>query len=271
MVENYRMKIEIVLRTHDNINIHKDRQRYCGFDKRTLILGCLSSLINSANLVTTYEVNFKIFDDHSSEEFIKKVHESFKFSRWTYELIPLEVPGHNYSSFRQFEACRDSTADLVYSVEDDYLHCPTALQEMIESYELFVAKSGAEIAIHPFDMPDDYVPPWMAPSWVVHGSRRHWRSGTWSTATIMCRPQVLKDHWPLFEKLALEYTGDYSADTENHVHEGNTINEVWRNHALRFSPIQSLALHMQFDTQLDPYIDWKQWWNDYTKLGNNIQ
>ena len=78
----------------------------------------------------------------------------------------------------------------------------------------------------------------------------------------MLRPQVLQTHWSVFEKLAKEYDPDYSKPGE-HIHEGNTICEIWKNHALRFSPIPSLALHMQFDTQVDPYIDWQKWWNEY--------
>ena len=256
------MKLEIILRTHDGVNIHKDRQRYCGFDKCMLVLGCVASLIKSANQVTEHEINFKVFDDHSSTQLLEGLRERFSLSRWPYEIVNLEKTGHNYSSFRQFEACRDSAADLVYSVEDDYLHCPSALTEMLASYELFVAKSGAEVALFPFDQPDDYVPPWMEPCFVVHGTARHWRTGSWTTATMMVRPQVVRDHWSLFEKLALEYTGDHS----NGVHEGTTINKIWKDHALRFSPVESLALHMQFDTQIDPYLDWQYWWNNYTVL-----
>jgi len=34
---------------------------------------------------------------------------------------------------------------------------------------------------------------------------------------------------------------------------------------MRFNPIPSLALHMQFDAQWDPFIEWKQWWKDYAE------
>jgi hypothetical protein len=257
------MKLEIILRTHDQSNVHTDRQRYCGFDKKTLILGCLTSLIKSSNLVFNHEVNFKILDDHSSPEFIEQVHNVFNGCKWPYELYNLSQTGYNYSALKQFEYCRDSEADLVYSVEDDYLHCPSALAEMLESYELFKAKSGQEVVMYPFDMPDDYVPPHMQPCFVVHGSHRHWKTGIWTTNTFMLRPQVLIDHWPVFEKLATQYDPDYSRPGE-HIHEGNTICNIWKDHALRFSPVQSLALHMQFDTQMDPYINWEQWWKDYT-------
>lgn len=259
------MRLEIILRTHDQSNVHTDRQRYCDMDKKTLILGCLSSLINSANQVQNCDINFKVLDDHSSSEFIQELYNCFEHSKWPYELYNLTQSGYNHSALKQFEFCRDSEADLVYSVEDDYLHCTSALTEMLDSYQLFKDKSGQEIVIYPFDMPDDYVPPHMAPSFVVHGSHRHWKTGIWTTNTFLLRPQVLIDHWPVFERLATQYNPDYSIPGE-HVHEGNTICNIWKNHALRFSPIQSLALHMQFDTQMDPYIDWTKWWQDYTIL-----
>ena len=259
------MRLEIILRTHDQSNVHTDRQRYCGMDKKTLILGCLTSLINSGNQVQNHTINFKILDDHSSSEFKQELYNCFEHSKWPYELYNLSKPGYNYSALKQFEFCRDSEADLVYSVEDDYLHCTSALTEMLDSYQLFKDKSGQEIVIYPFDMPDDYVPPHMQPCFVVHGSNRHWKTGIWTTNTFMLRPEVLQNHWPVFEKLATEYDPDYSKPGE-HVHEGNTICNIWKDHSLRFNPIQSLALHMQFDTQMDPYIDWKSWWKEYTEL-----
>jgi len=261
------MNIEIIIRTHDQSNVHTDRQRYCGMDKKTLIVGCLTSLIKSVNQVQGHQFSFKILDDHSSNEFIQNIHNIFELTKWPYELYHMAERGFNYSALKQFEYCRDSMADLVYSVEDDYLHSSSALQEMIDCYQLFTQKSGQEICIYPFDMPDDYMPPWMEPVFIVHGTKRHWKTGSWTTNTFMVRPKVLNDHWPLFEKLAKEYNPNYSDESE-HVHEGNTICHIWKNHVVRFSPIQSLALHMQFDTQQDPYIDWKQWWSDYAVLNN---
>jgi hypothetical protein len=258
------MKLEIILRTHDRSNVHDHGPRYCGFDKTTLITGCLKSLVNSANQVKNHQIYFKILDDHSSEEFVSSIDTIFQESNWDYELHRLSRPGFNFSALKQFEFAKNSNADLIYSIEDDYLHCPSAINEMLDSYEIFTSKTGSEIVIFPFDLPDDYGPKWMERSFVVHGSNRHWRTGTWTTNTFMLRPEVIKKHWPLFEKLALEYNPDYSDPNVVHVDEGNTICEIWRNHAIKFSPIPSLALHMQFDTQKDPFIDWQKWWREYT-------
>lgn len=257
-------KLDIIMRTHDQTNVHTDRQRYCGLSKFELIRGCLISLLKSGNRVFGWDIHYTILDDHSSPEMIAEIEflmMTQTAAHQTHTIIGLDEKGYNHSALQQFELCRSVSADLVYSVEDDYLHCYTALEEMLTDYYLFTQKTGKEICLYPFDMPDDYEPPWLQPSFVVHGSKRHWRTGVWTTNTMLCRPQLFQDHWPLFEKLAKEY------NPENHlVHEGNTICDIWKNHALRFSPIPSLALHMQFDTQRDPYINWQQWWDQYTAI-----
>ena len=52
------MKLEIILRIHDGQNIHGDKPRYIDIPKKDLILGCLTSLINSANVVTDADISF---------------------------------------------------------------------------------------------------------------------------------------------------------------------------------------------------------------------
>ena len=45
------------------------------------------------------------------------------------------------------------------------------------------------------------------------------------------------------------------------IHEGTTINKIWRENVYLFTPIPSVALHMQFKEQIDKFIDWKPLWN----------
>jgi len=259
------MNIEIILRTHDQSNVHTDKERYCGSDKKTLVEKCLISLVNSANLVRGHTINYKILDDHSSNELIDSIYKIMDKSVWSYELFRMSKPGYNYSALKQFEYCKNSGADLVYSVEDDYLHCPMALTHMIDNYIDFKNKTGRETVIYPYDFEGDYRPDAMYPSYIVRGSNGPWRTGFWTTNTFLLRPQLVEEHWPLFYKLATEYNSDYSRPPP-HVHEGNTICEIWKNHAVRFSPIPSLALHVQFEQHIDPYVDWQKWWNEYTVL-----
>ena len=140
---------------------------------------------------------------------------------------------------------------------------------MIDTQLMFEDKmKGNKIVLYPFDTPEEYDPP-KDTAFIVHGSGRHWRSGIYSTNVMFTRPKIFLDHWHLFEVLALNYNGDYLKKMEKdeiRYEEGNTIWNIWRaGHAIRFNPIPSLALHMQFDRQLDPFIDWQKWWEDYAK------
>jgi glycosyltransferase involved in cell wall biosynthesis len=266
------MKIEIILRTHDKSNVHKTsrtdieiEERYCKKNKKTLALGCITSLIKSANQIKEHQINFKIFDDHSTDDFLVEMEELFDKSKCPHELIHLKESGFNNSALKGFEACKNSDADLVYLVEDDFLHIPSALEEMINSWFMFTQLSGREIILYPYDFTDDYNPP--QNHMVVYGSNRHWRTGLWTTYTLFLRPQVVLANWELFETLALKYDPTYSIPAEENVSELSTIGKIWtEGSAMRFSPIPSIALHMQFERQKDPYINWEQWWNDYTVI-----
>lgn len=258
--------LEIVLRTCDRANVHVDwRTRYHGIDKPTLVKGCVQSLINSIKQARDIAVKLTILDDHSSEDTLTALKDmAGQLDGAT--VISLDQYGYNYSSHQQWLLCRDSKLDLFYSVEDDYLHSPTAIQEMVDSFYLFSDRLKREdVVIYPFDEPSEYNPP-NRTDFIVHGSARHWRTGIFTTNVILSKPKLLQDHWPLFETMALKYNGDYLNPRVEHYEESNTIWQIWaNNHAIRFNPLPSLALHMQFEQQKDPFIDWQKWWYEYTK------
>jgi hypothetical protein len=264
-----RMRLEIILRIHDGQNIHGNKPRYIDIPKKDLILGCLSSLINSANVVTNAEISLIILNDHCTKDCIFKVHQILQYFNHSYELIDLEVPGFHYSGLKQFEYCKNSTADFVYSVEDDYLHCTEAIQEMLSSYEFLkhFYSLDKELCLFPFDNPEDYECCRVVPEKLFRTPSRHWKTGIWTTFTMMTSPKVFQDYWELFEKLATQYTPWNGVDEiKELVHEGNTISDIWEHHAIRVNPIPSLALHIQFERQRDPHINHLEWWNKYSGI-----
>lgn len=263
------MKLEIILRIHDGKNIHGDRPRYINIPKKDLIVGCVTSLINSANLVKDIEISFIVLNDHCTEKCISKIHNIFKHSNNSYQLIDLEIPGFNYSGLKQFEYCKNSTADLVYSVEDDYLHCTESINEMLQTFILMKKyyHIKKEICLYPFDNPEDYFLDELYPGRVFITPIRHWKEGVWTTFTMMTTPKVFQDYWKIFEKLASQYKPMNGIDKiEELIYEGNTIKNIWENNVLRINPIPSLALHLQFEEQRDLHINHIEWWNKYSKL-----
>jgi hypothetical protein len=257
--------VEIFLRTCDRTNVHIDwRTRYCNLSKPEIVIGCTQSLVNSIKQVKDCIVKLTVLDDHSSEETKLKIKEIIQPVSGSF--IELAETGYNHSAHQQWLMCRDSKANLVYSVEDDYLHVPTAIQEMIDSYALFQERlKRNDIVLYPFDEPSEYNPP-NRNDFIVHGSHRHWRTGVFTTNVLFTVPEIFKANWDLFEVLALKYNGDYLNPRTEHYEESNTIWKIWQNNqAVRFNPIPSLALHLQFEQQIDPFIDWKKWWDEYTK------
>jgi hypothetical protein len=255
--------VEIILRTCDTANVHTDwRQRYVNLSKTEIVLGCLNSLIHSAEQLQG--VKLTVLDDHSQPSTIQSIAQRLGQTSLECELVHLKGLGYNHSALEQFDRARQSTWPLVYTVEDDYLHQPTALEEMWNSYQLFSTRlNNPWTVLYPFDTPEEYRPPNRLDR-IVHGSARHWRTGVFSTNVLFTAPSLFADHWALFERLASRYNGDYLNPRTEHVEESNTIWSLWNGGpAVRFNPIPSLALHLQFEEQRDPFINWQTWWSQY--------
>jgi hypothetical protein len=266
------MKLHIVIRTHDGKNIHGKQKRYISVSKKELVIGCISSLINSANQVINHLIHFTILDDHSTEELLISLKNILSQSNHSWELIHLKESGFNFSSLKQFEYCKNSTADLIYSVEDDYLHSPSAIKEMISAYINLKKKYNLnEICIFPYDTPQEYDFNVNEKFLITREKYRHWKSSTWTTNTFMTSPTVLRDYWEHFERMAKEFRVvpkelKHTLNWDDIIWEGTTLCNVWRDFVPVFHPIPSLALHIQFEKERDPYINHFEWWNKYTRI-----
>ena len=262
------MKLEIVLRTCDRTNISKF-PRFINVSKAELLLGCVASLINSANQVQGHIIFYKILDDNSSIETLNNLHSLFNQSKHSYDFVKLDETGSHYTALKQFELCRDSGADLVYSIEDDYLHCPSALKEALDEFIFLQQKYPIEkqLCLFLWDQPEDYVAKHISPEMIMRGKYRHWKSGWFTTYSFITSPMIFRTYWNLFEKLATQYTEWNGTGNKNDtIHEGNTISKIWETDVMRINPIPSLTLHMQSHLQEDPYIDWRYWWKHYTTI-----
>jgi hypothetical protein len=266
------MKLEIVLRIHDGKNIHGDNNtfRYINIEKKDLIIGCVSSLINSANNTENIDIFFTILNDNCSKKCISKIYEVFSYSKYPYKIINLKIPGFHYSGLKQFEYCKNSSADLVYSVEDDYLHHPNSIKEMIQSY-IFLKKNylkNEKICLFPLDNTELYLFD-LYPGRLFKTPSIHWKEGYHTTFTMMCSPMIFKEYWTTFETLALKYEPrNLKLLSYNPINEKNTIGNIWEHCVVRLNSIPSLALHIQFELQKDHHINHLEWWNKYSKIKN---
>lgn len=253
------MKLDIHLQTHSASSVHGGH-RYVGAAKSEIMLRCAQSIVTSVNHAEA-DIILRVFDDHSAPEDVKTLQRILSACRHPVEFIALDDRGYNASCLASFSRARDDARDLVYFVEDDYLHAPSAVAEMIDAHALFKERlGGREVALHPYDDPKNY---WSVifsheNCRVVYGTRRHWRTNTHTTNTCWIEKETLTRNWHLFELLALHSSTPYGR--AHHIFEASTINRIWREQVSLFTPIPSLALHLQYEEHKDPYLDWREWW-----------
>jgi hypothetical protein len=149
-----------------------------------------------------------------------------------------------------FNRARERATDLIYFVEDDYLHEQDALLEMVNAQGYFGARVGNpnKVAIFPVDELDRYQEA-IDPTHVVITDKRHWRTVSKTTGTFMLSSNLLKEQWTLISKLA-----------EGENNEQTSVNQVWRESAVLFSPIPTLAYHMNAAEHMPPFSNWQKLW-----------
>jgi hypothetical protein len=254
--------LDVVLRTCDNTVVHPERgPRFIDVNKTTLIKKCFVSLANSIEN-SNHDVKLWILDDHSENALLEYLRSVCYNKAINFELISLEETGFNFSATKQFEYCRDIGRDWVYSVEDDYLHYPNAIETMIDMGERFRKITSTSIAIRPDDDPFVYSHNNLIsrkPCRLFLGNDRHWRSVSGTHNTIFTSVDVFKNYWELFGSLSKFYR-------KLVIDEDATINRIWTDGVATegpvplFSPIPSLAFHISHGNA-PHFVDYNKLWD----------
>lgn len=246
-------RIEVILRTHSTGNVHSGRRVVDEFGSRNeLTKRSLRSLINALMVLeqtSLAQLRLTVLDDHSDEESVQYLRTSLAACPFATEFISLPTAGNGPSLRAAYERGRASAADLLFFAEDDYLHEPTALFEMLLTYCSFSQNlNRKEVGLFPVDYGDRYTEG-ILPSRIVLGSHRHWRTVQSTTGTFFIPRKTLEDQWQWFMLFS------------EHVVEEANLNNVWKNHTIMFSPIPTLAYHLHEENILPPFTDWKKLWD----------
>ena len=249
--------LEVILRTHSTGDVHPGvRVVGAGVSKLEVIKRSLRSLLASlaaAHRAERADITLSILDDHSSPETLDFLHSLPARLPFPVYVHSIGMTGNAASLSACFLHGQKSSAELLYFVEDDYLHAPEALSEMLESYALFTRHLGGRfVALFPADDPSFYRPATYVPSRIVEGSHRHWRTNVQTNCTFFISRAAFLAHYPVFELL-----------TRNGVDEGSSINKLWQGPVVLFSPLPSLAAHLQFSDCIPPFFDWQNLWRRY--------
>ena len=144
---------------------------------------------------------------------------------------------------------KESTADLVYVIEDDYLHYPDALAVALETWEKFRPRCPLPfMAMTLVDCPSNYVDepedrrdlPNNArgdgsAGMIVGGTDRPWRTVGHTGVTFLLEKGILQNYWQPFNEIARYWP---------YLEERCTFNKLWNTEVGLFGPLVPLSYHL---------------------------
>ena len=257
--------LTVYLRTCSKVNLwnqNKKRIFECSKSEYSIrsLFSILKSLTYAKKKLENINLELIIIDDNSDKSFLEVLNSIIKKFNIKSSLINLSnnefkniTRDSNFSSIlKSYNHAKANAEDLIYFVEDDYIHEQIAIQEMLLTYERISSQIKKEIIIFPVDYPFLYAQ--NSPTYILLGNNKHWRKTEQSLATLLVSKEMLINYWNNFYEFATVVTDPAE----------KPLHQIYENEAC-FSPIPSLAMHCTNVNSiygLSPNIDWKRLWEE---------
>jgi len=267
--------IKIILRTCTaELIMDQNKKRIFDKKKNVYTFKTLISLIKSIEFasenLTNISFDLIVTDTNSSENDIKKIKEILSNSKIKNKFISVNLenfkskinPGYSNAKFSNMAnfynsllIAKNEKADLIYFVEDDYLHTLGAVTEMIYSYEKFYSIFSDDIVLLPTDYPYLYTKD--ENTKIYLGEKNHWRLVSESLVTFMASKPLIEKNFNNLEKMGIEWIDPWE----------KPLHKIYET-TLCLSPVPSLAVHCANINSVfgvSPLVDLKNLW-DNTKI-----
>ena len=269
--------LDIILRTCTSVNmLTQSKERVFKGNKREYSLKTLKSIINSINnnqeLFKTINLKLTIIDHNSEKEVLEKFRDSLKNQFFNYEILKLDIDLYqkeinkineegkevtqnqisNMSNIHQSLNLAKNCEDLVYFVEDDYLHELDSIEEMIFTYERISTQINKELVICPADYP--YLYSNLQNTNIFLGNKYHWRRIEETLCTFLTSKDLVNKYWDDFTS---------ACKTEHYPFE-KPFHNIYKKE-LCISPIPTLATHFTNINSaygLSPFANYKKLWDE---------
>jgi len=262
--------ILIIVRMNTDIEIwDQSKKRLFELPKIEYSYRSINSLINSINFCKTKYPNLQIktiiVDDNSKDKNLDRIKKlidgknidiiSLNHNKYK-DLIKEQKTKETFSNLaslmNSFEIGKDQSEDLIFFIEDDYLHFEPMLEEMVASYERIATQLKKDLFMCPSDYPYLYMN--NEKTNILIGNKRHWRTINKTLCTFMTSKDLLNKYWENFEKTCIDRNDPFE----------KYINEIYEKE-ICISPIKSLSLHLtnvNSSYGLAPFIDYKKLWDE---------
>ena len=265
-------KLSIIVRTNSNVHISdQNKKRIFNKDKEEYIKRSLNSLVVSINSFkkkfNKFQIYLTIIDQSDNEIMSSKFDKIFSKLDFKPTIINFDknelksdinvdfnkdVFGNLSSLLKCFKIGKESESDLIFFLEDDYLHKKTLIEEMLLTYQRISSQTKKELILVPSDYPFLYMEERLTN--ILTGSHRHWQTLNKVLCSFMTSKEMLETYWENF----LLTCQNHNNPIEKH------LNEICKKE-ICLSPIPSLSIHMANSNSIfgiSPFIDIKKEWDD---------
>jgi hypothetical protein len=262
----------IILRMNTDIEIwDQSKKRLFEKPKVEYSLRSLNSLIKSIkfciNKYSTIKFKMIIVDDNSKKENLSKINKLISECNLDINLTSLDHDAYknvikkqkNEQTFSNlasllkcFEIGKEQGEDLIYFIEDDYLHFEPMMEEMIASYERISSQLKKDIFMCPADYPYLYMS--NEKTNILIGNKRHWRTIDRTLCSFLTSKELINKYWDNF----------YNNCLDRHDPFEKYLNEIYKKEFC-VSPLKSLSLHLtnvNSSYGLSPFINYKKLWEE---------
>ena len=269
--------LDILIRSCASVGmLTQSKQRIFEREKIEYSLRSINSIIRSSKfakeLMPNLNINLTVIDHNSGEQNLKKIQNLLDNSNLNHNLINLDLsefdnrikktnaknenvtPNQlsNMSNIYKSLELSKKLDDLIYFVEDDYIHELNSISEMILTYERIASQISNELILCPTDYPYLYTK--TENTNIFLGEKSHWRKINETLCTFLTSKQIVEKHWAKLMSMC---------EFEHYPFE-SPLHEIYKEE-LCLSPIPSIAIHCTNINSiygLSPNKDWKKIWDD---------
>tara|TARA_Y100000816_G_C26091896_1_gene577164 strand:+ start:1234 stop:2265 length:1032 start_codon:yes stop_codon:yes gene_type:complete len=269
--------LDIILRTCASVKlVNQSKERLFEKEKFVYSIKTLKSILNSINFskdkLKNIEISITIIDDRSEPKILDEFKSILANHQIKSKILNLDVDKYkpqikqindenkkvtedmllNMSSIHQSFELAENFKDLIYFVEDDYIHKKETILEMVLTYEKLSTQLNSELFLCPSDYPFLYTN--MEKNSILLGDKSHWREINQTLLTFLTSKKLLDKYLNEFKNMCT---------FENRPFE-KPLHKIYEKEYC-FSPIPSLAMHCSNINSIygiPPNLDWKKFWDE---------
>ena len=270
--------LTVIYRSCTNVNmLTQNKKRLFDKEKSEYTFRSLNSIILSMQKAKIFfpqiEFNIVIVDHDSKKDDLNQMKKQLDKSHFHNSIVSLDLNEFrdkikkintknekvtenqisNMSNiYKSLLIAKNQCKDLVYFVEDDYLHQQETIREMIFAYERISSQINRELILCPTDYPYLYTK--AEPTNIFLGSTKHWRVVSETLCTFLTSSHILQKYWDQFISMC---------QFEHYPFE-QPLHDIYKSEYC-LSPIPSLTLHCTNVNSifgLSPTMNWLKVWEE---------